>query len=227
MKTLILIRHAKAEPGSEILPDIDRPLTPLGRRDAAALAEQLKDFELAPTALISSPALRAMQTAEIFSAEFSLAVQSNALLYDAGPEALLKEIRRLKNRCGTAMVVGHNPAIHELLCELTGCRFADVPSGAVAVVRLSVGSWRNAGSGKGALSTSFTPREGPLQREAAGPGLPSRGDRFRMWSLQNRPKLIGVIILTAGLLLLAAILPFMLSSSTNSAGQPQQGSSRP
>src|SRR6185295_16151718 len=55
---LILVRHAKAAPGS---PDASRPLTPAGHEAAALLAIEIRD--LGPDAVISSPLLRARETA--------------------------------------------------------------------------------------------------------------------------------------------------------------------
>lgn len=225
MKTLILIRHAKAESGRGNLEDIDRPLSPLGRRDAAILADQLRDLAIAPPdLLVSSPAVRARATAEIFAGELSLPVREDSRIYEAGSSDLFDVVHSLKSRSNTAVLVGHNPGLQQFLCELDGHHFLNFPACTVAVVRLSVGSWRRVSPGKGELMSSFTPREGPLKREAAPPPMPNRGDRIRMWSLQNRSKLIGMIILTIGLLLLAGILPFALRSSTSSAGKPAQGS---
>ena len=57
---LVIIRHAEAAPGS---PDELRPLTPAGREQARLLGLQLREQGIQPDAVVSSPLLRALETA--------------------------------------------------------------------------------------------------------------------------------------------------------------------
>src|SRR5881628_1035318 len=65
MKTLFLVRHAKSSWDDTALPDKDRPLNDRGKRDAAKMGERLAKIDVKPDLILSSPARRALTTAEI------------------------------------------------------------------------------------------------------------------------------------------------------------------
>jgi phosphohistidine phosphatase len=67
MKTLFLIRHAKSSWDDTTLPDKDRPLNDRGRRDAPKMGERLAKRDVKPDLILSSPAVRALRTAEIIA----------------------------------------------------------------------------------------------------------------------------------------------------------------
>ena len=64
MKTILLMRHAKAEPGVPGQKDFDRPLAERGDEDALRMGRALAKMGEVPDAIVSSPAARAKQTAE-------------------------------------------------------------------------------------------------------------------------------------------------------------------
>ena len=181
MKLLILVRHAEAAPGPASLSDIDRPLQPLGRRDALAMARHLSDLEVYPEAIISSPAVRALSTAAAFETQFSVPVESVDEIYEANTKTLLEIIQQQDPHKKTVMLVGHNPGITVLLSVLTGKPYLPVPTGAVAVLMFPGSSWRNIRPGKGWFHTGFSPRSGPLRVEPRREIPLTRIDRFRIW----------------------------------------------
>jgi phosphohistidine phosphatase len=67
MKTLFLIRHAKSSWESTALPDKDRPLNDRGKRDAPKMGKRLAKRDVKPDLILSSPARRALTTAEIIA----------------------------------------------------------------------------------------------------------------------------------------------------------------
>ena len=67
MKTLFLIRHAKSSWDDPALPDKDRPLGDRGRRDAPKMGKRLAKRDVKPDLILSSPARRALKTAEIIA----------------------------------------------------------------------------------------------------------------------------------------------------------------
>src|SRR6184192_1474294 len=64
MKTLFLIRHAKSSWDDTALPDKDRPLSDRGRRDAPKMGKRLAKRDVKPDLILSSPARRALTTAD-------------------------------------------------------------------------------------------------------------------------------------------------------------------
>ena len=69
MKTLYLVRHAKASRDDPSLADRDRPLHDRGLNDAPAMARRVAKQRVKPALLMSSPALRALTTAQLFADE--------------------------------------------------------------------------------------------------------------------------------------------------------------
>ena len=67
MKTLFLIRHAKSSWDDTALPDKDRPLDDRGRRDAPKMGKRLAKRDVKPDLILSSPARRALTTAEVIA----------------------------------------------------------------------------------------------------------------------------------------------------------------
>ena len=69
MKTLFLVRHAKSSRDDPSLPDRDRPLDDRGKRDAPTMGKRLAKRDVKPDLLLSSPALRALTTAQLMAEE--------------------------------------------------------------------------------------------------------------------------------------------------------------
>ena len=69
MKTLFLIRHAKSSRDDPGLADKERPLNDRGRRDAPMMGKRLAKRGVKPDMILSSPAVRALTTAEMIAGE--------------------------------------------------------------------------------------------------------------------------------------------------------------
>ena len=136
---LIIIRHAIAVPrGTPGLADEDRPLTPEGEAKFRETARGLARVVDRPDALLTSPWLRARQTAAIAGAAWKIeprdaaalaggTFEEHAALLDAYPED------------ATVAVVGHEPYVSDLLARLLGARQPErleMKKGGVAVVDL-------------------------------------------------------------------------------------------
>ena len=112
---LILWRHAEAEDG---VPDLERRLTAKGRKQAERVAQWLLQRMPARFAVISSPAARALQTAQALGVPVKT---DRTLAPGASPEAILKA-------CGwpdyksAAVVVGHQPDLGRVVAELLAAR---------------------------------------------------------------------------------------------------------
>ena len=141
MKTLILVRHAKADNPNSSMHDFDRTLSRCGGRDADVIAKRLAGSGVQADALISSPAVRALSTAEFFAAELRLPVQTDARIYEAGVSELLAVVRGLDDSHSTVVLVGHNPGISEFLRYLTDENYADLPTAGLVTVSLPLKSW--------------------------------------------------------------------------------------
>ena len=117
MKTLHLLRHAKASSDDDTLDDKARPLTKRGKRDCALVAAQLQNAERIEYIYCSS-ARRAEETLQCFQAESSVFDQASIAhddaLYTFDSTALLSWLRELPHDQTQALIIGHNPALVDL-----------------------------------------------------------------------------------------------------------------
>ena len=120
---LYLLRHGIAvEPGtSGIESDADRPLTSKGRRQLRKAAVVLADMDLGLDLILSSPFVRARQTAEIVAGVLGMKKRltlTNALAVGGDPVILVKQMSRLKPMPEGVLLVGHEPGMSRLISLL-------------------------------------------------------------------------------------------------------------
>ena len=164
MKTLILGRHAKSE-WPDQTPDLQRPLKDRGRKDAASLARLLADQGLTPDLIITSPARRAQQTAEIFARQlgYTAPLQIEAAVYHEGTQGLLQVIQGLPDGAETVMIFGHNPTMEDMVTRLLRSQVEFVlPTSALACFESWGASWGQFGPANLHLRWLLVPR---LQRK--------------------------------------------------------------
>jgi phosphohistidine phosphatase len=117
MKRLTLMRHGDAQWKDPEVADFVRPLNRRGSSESEAMGRRLAELALVPELIISSPARRAQQTAEIVARELALAPRSirfEEALYLAGAQEILRLARTIGPRVPHLMIIGHNPGISEL-----------------------------------------------------------------------------------------------------------------
>jgi phosphohistidine phosphatase len=126
-----LVRHAEAEKGE---PDELRKLTPEGREQARALGKRLAGEGVKPDAVLSSPLLRARETAEEVARPAGLDPEPDERL---APGATTESVREAVDGRGEhVVVVGHQPDCGQIAAELTGGPEPDFPAGGLVVVEL-------------------------------------------------------------------------------------------
>jgi phosphohistidine phosphatase len=150
---LYLLRHAHAGDASEWLGDDDlRPLSSRGRRQSRELAEFLARLAFSPDLLMSSPRVRARQTADILAGEIGVAVSIDDRL--AGPLDLDDLGVILDDLGGRRVVlVGHDPDFSELAAGLVGAGRLPMRKGAMARIDVEL----PVGPGSGTLRWLLTP----------------------------------------------------------------------
>lgn len=120
---LYLLRHGPAvERGARgFKNDITRPLTPKGKRRLWHIAAALEEMDLHFDAILSSPFLRAKQTAEIIAGALELEPRlafTETLTPDGNPKTLIEELARLKPPRKNVLLVGHEPYLGRLAALL-------------------------------------------------------------------------------------------------------------
>lgn len=156
MRTLILMRHAKAVKGSEAPSDKARRLAPRGQRDAEAAGEALAANGLTPQVALISSAARTRETADIALKHVAAERRDEDALYHASAQGIWDAFTA--SEAESVIVVGHNPGMAELVTTL----IAQAHDGSRAARDL-------AGHVPTAAFAAFEIRGDPM--EAAGPRL--------------------------------------------------------
>lgn len=158
MPALMLLRHAKSDWHAEYGSDRDRPLNNRGIRSARAVGRFLADYDLVPDLVLSSPAVRASDTADIaaLNGEWKTLIVKVAGLYGADPSYVLDLVRRVID-VERLMVVGHEPTMSGFLKKMAGSHLR-VPTGTLAFLRLPGTRWADVGWETGELELFLRPR---------------------------------------------------------------------
>jgi phosphohistidine phosphatase len=127
---VFLVRHAHADQGE---PDELRPLSERGREEARALSQQLAGHDTPPAVVLTSPLLRARQTAEPIAQATGAELVVDERLAPGATAEILR--RTLDGRDAPVAVVGHQPDFSEIAFELTG-EDPGFPTGGVAEIEL-------------------------------------------------------------------------------------------
>jgi phosphohistidine phosphatase len=160
---LWLLRHGEAVP-HESKPDHERELTPRGERQSVAAGEALARLGLEFAACLTSPLVRARETAELACRELNVEPEEADVLgkeFDA--EAARELLLPYEDR-DRVLMVGHNPSFAQVVHDLTGAR-VDMKKGGVAGIRL--------GGGAPELLVLLRPRELEALALSEAPHLPS------------------------------------------------------
>jgi phosphohistidine phosphatase len=143
-RTLYLIRHAKSSWDEQDLDDIDRPLSKRGQRDVPVMGARLKDRGILPDLMISSPARRAHDTAQMLAGVLGYPQKEILVerqLYEATAGDILEVVKSIPDTAGTAMVFGHNPGLTEAIAWMTTGTIDNVPTCGIAEIEFGVDAW--------------------------------------------------------------------------------------
>ncbi|MEW6750975.1 MAG: histidine phosphatase family protein [Candidatus Latescibacterota bacterium] len=160
MKTLLILRHAKSGYPAGVARDFDRPLAQRGVKEAPVVGRLLRASGPVPERIVSSPALRARQTAEAVAAELGLGARALCFedrLYAAAPETLSAVAAGLAASLGVVLFVGHNPGLEEWVGRLCGARVR-LRTAALAQIDLPTDRWTDVESASGQLQWLVVPR---------------------------------------------------------------------
>lgn len=145
MKTVVLVRHAKSSWSDSTVSDFDRTLNARGKKNAPDMAERLLKQGIQFDSLLSSPAIRAKRTAEIFAE--TLGISSDKLmfipeLYNAYGDTFTQVISNAPETSSTIAIFAHNPGITDYVNSLTNIRIDNMPTAAIFGVSANIGHWK-------------------------------------------------------------------------------------
>lgn len=170
MKTLTLLRHAKSGWDDPALRDFDRALNAKGQRAALAVGRHLRMLGMSFDHVVASPAVRVTETIDQLMRGYGdgLSPVWDRRAYLASDATLLDIVHELPESASSAMIVGHNPGLEDLVLKLVpdaadnGLRDSveeKFPTASVAVMSCTGSRWIDVGSGCATLIRFIRPRD--------------------------------------------------------------------
>jgi phosphohistidine phosphatase len=140
--------------------DRDRPLSRRGLHDAPLMGQRLHASGARPSLILTSPAVRALETARLVAREIGYPLeflQREADLYMASPVGLSDVLQRQDDAFNDVIVCGHNPGLTEFANELTGAGIDNIPTCGIVVIEVKARKWQQLRGG-GILITFDYPK---------------------------------------------------------------------
>ena len=174
MKTLIMLRHAKSDwsgwgYSENFFNDEERPLSERGYESCKKISELFATRQLRVDLVEYSSAKRATDTFNLIKESILFSAhKQNAELYTFNSEDLMKVISNKSNEIHDFLLVGHNPAIEDLIIDLVSPDFNSkdlailrkkYPTGAVAFIDLNISKWSDLQKKCGNLVEFVRPRD--------------------------------------------------------------------
>lgn len=163
----MLVRHVKSAWNDASLADHDRPLAPRGAKALPRLRDHLAQAANPPDLVLCSTARRTVDTLEGIREALArhVHVELERAVYDASAKTLLRRLHLVDSGIGSAMVIGHNPAVQDLAMLLADAGDPDIraqlaaklPTGAAVTLSFD-GVWAALGPGTARLDDLFMPR---------------------------------------------------------------------
>lgn len=167
MKTLYILRHAKAEPSDAVPDDLDRQLNARGRKTCEWIGAYIKLKKYIPSLVLSSPSKRTSET-------YDLVMQSAGVmppciyekrLYLASVDNIIDYLQNINEDVDSLMIIGHNPGLHHLALTMAQPISSDLhaalelkyPTGTLAVLKFPAKTWQQVASGEGELVDFIVP----------------------------------------------------------------------
>lgn len=161
MKKLYLMRHAKSsweEPG---VPDFSRPLVSKGVRKTGRIIGYLTDHGVTADLILSSPAVRALETARLVAAGIGYPagrIRTERVIYGGNAEHILDLIFTVPDEVESLILFGHNPVITDLANFFLRPGIDDMPTSCMVGLSFEAKSWTEIPSASSATDFIIYPK---------------------------------------------------------------------
>jgi len=155
MKKLILVRHAKSD-WPEETEDFDRPLADKGLQDAMNMSRFMKNKNISIDYLVSSPAVRALNTCRIFNQTYQLNMSTADKLYNPSERNFESVIYDLDDHLNSVALFSHNNGISNFANSISEDIF-HFPTCGVAGFEIDCNSWSEFDGAKKKLLFFYEP----------------------------------------------------------------------
>ena len=168
MRTLMLIRHAKAARPDGRMRDYDRPLTERGQSDASKIGAYMRGHSLLPGRVVVSPAKRTRETWALLAPALGKGLKAtfDERLYDASPQTVFEIIQEHATDCPALLIIGHNSSMHRLATGLIAAGDLDnreklrenLPTSGLVTIEFPFEDWARLHAQAGRLTHFVTPK---------------------------------------------------------------------
>jgi phosphohistidine phosphatase len=161
-KILYLVRHGKAKSADFGEKDRQRPLDSEGLRQATRIGAFLYKNDPMPSAIITSSATRAMETAEQLASQLGYDLSKIKViddLYDASVRMILETVTQFNDAWNVVLIIGHNPAISYFVEYITGHHFEGMDTGSLVKISCPYESWQELSHGTATFELYLGPDE--------------------------------------------------------------------
>ena len=164
MKQILLMRHAKSSWEDKDLKDFDRPLAERGLEDAPAMGKYIRKAKYKPAHIISSPAQRAKETAQLVCEGAKIGEENiswNDDLYFGSVRDYIIAIQNAPDEFERIMLVGHNPLMESTTGVLTGANekvAVRMPTAALVCLESFADNWETIAPGTCQIKWMMIPK---------------------------------------------------------------------
>jgi phosphohistidine phosphatase len=143
MKTIFVVRHAKSSWDISDIPDIKRPLLEKGKKRTKKVIDYLLDNSILVDYIISSHALRALDTAKILAhaLKYQDDIKIDSHLYYADGDSIINQFFDLSDRYQSVMIVGHNPALTDFVNHYLDKPIDNLPTSGIVSISFDTEHW--------------------------------------------------------------------------------------
>ncbi len=160
-RRLLLIRHAKSSWDFPHLDDHERPLAARGEKAAPLMAQQHGALIQSIEHFYCSTAVRAQQTLQLLLGSSLLPsslVTCSDNWYSFEADQVMKHIQTIPEHLNRVAIIGHNPALTELISRLSGADVGNLPTAGMALIQLDCDNWQSIADAKGKLLLFVSPK---------------------------------------------------------------------
>ena len=146
MKKLYLMRHAKSDWNGYYISDFERGLNKRGEKAAPLMGSILKEKNITPDLIVSSPANRAKTTAAIVAEKLGYSTDKILFvpkIYEASVLDLFEVIHDLPKEAQSVLLVGHNPALTSLINQISNVNLDNLPTAGIIGIELPTDDWKS------------------------------------------------------------------------------------
>ncbi len=142
-KCLYILRHAKSD-WSNDCSDFNRPINKRGHDAADRMSKFMVEKFITPEVIYASSSVRTSETAAYFQNQFNVAVTSDQGLYLASANRIDTLVKSFSDRLNYAMIIAHNPGIHDFVEQLGNTNLEKYPTCTLSVLETDSDSWSQA-----------------------------------------------------------------------------------